>query len=227
MPIKPAFRYGSRHCLQTAAAHRQSLNHPLPAAGAVLSLCRLRGTVSCRQHDLGFCPDRVPRPPSIIRYPIRANCSTHTALSHKITHLWPSFVSARCMGEVRGASADSRRQTQRAVENFPISGWPLPPELIHALGLVKYAAAIANRDLGKLSRRARTGSTPRRSTPCSTACREVADGKFDDQFPIDVFQTGSGTSSNMNANEVISNRAIELCGGDRFGRKSRSIRTIT
>ncbi len=121
------------------------------------------------------------------------------------------------MGEVRvPAQAYYGAQTQRAVENFPISGWPLPPDLIHALGLVKYAAGIANRDLGKLSG---TGKNPLNASQIEamlSACREVAAGKFDDQFPIDVFQTGSGTSSNMNANEVIANRAIELNGGDRF-----------
>ncbi len=121
------------------------------------------------------------------------------------------------MGEVRvPAQAYYGAQTQRAKENFPISGWPLPPALIHALGLVKYAAAVANRDLGKLTG---TGKNPLNDTQVEAllaACREVAAGKLDGEFPIDVFQTGSGTSSNMNANEVIANRAIELVGGDRF-----------
>jgi fumarate hydratase class II len=121
------------------------------------------------------------------------------------------------MGEVRvPAGAYYGAQTQRAVENFPISGWALPPDLIHALGLVKYAAAIANRDLGKFSKQGKTALSPPQVAALLTACREVAEGKFDDQFPIDVFQTGSGTSSNMNANEVIANRAIELLGGDRL-----------
>lgn len=120
------------------------------------------------------------------------------------------------MGDVRvPARAYYGAQTQRAVENFPISGWPLPKELIHALGRVKHAAAIANRDLGKLTGGKRA-LKPEQVGAILTACREVIDGKFDGEFPIDVFQTGSGTSSNMNANEVISNRAIELCGGDRF-----------
>ena len=113
------------------------------------------------------------------------------------------------MGDVHvPAKAYYGAQTQRAKENFPISGWPLPPALIHALGLVKYAAAVVNRDLGKLTG---TGKNPLNAAQVEgllAACREVAAGKFDDQFPIDVFQTGSGTSSNMNANEVISNRAI-------------------
>jgi fumarate hydratase class II len=121
------------------------------------------------------------------------------------------------MGEVRvPAQAYFGAQTMRAVENFPISDMPLPKELVRALGLVKWAAGVANRDLGKLTG---TGKNPLNAAQVEallTATREVADGKFDDQFPIDIFQTGSGTSSNMNANEVISNRAIELAGGDRF-----------
>lgn len=106
-------------------------------------------------------------------------------------------------------------QTQRAVENFPIAGRPLPAELIHALGLVKYAAAMANRQLGCFA----TGPhalEDRQIEALLSACREVAEGKLDDQFPVDVYQTGSGTSSNMNANEVIARRAVELVGGDRY-----------
>jgi fumarate hydratase class II len=129
-------------------------------------------------------------------------------------------IESDSMGEVRlPAQAYYGAQTKRAVENFPISGKPLPKELIHALGLVKYAAAEANRDLDKL---AGTGKCPlgeKQIESLLTACREVAGGRFDDQFPVDVFQTGSGTSSNMNANEVIANRAIELSGGDRFARE--------
>lgn len=122
------------------------------------------------------------------------------------------------MGDVHvPAEAYYGAQTQRAVENFPISGWPLPPALIHALGLVKYAAAAANRDLGKLTRTGKHRLGDKEVSALLQAAREVADGRLDDQFPVDVFQTGSGTSSNMNANEVISNRATELLGGDRFG----------
>ncbi len=121
-------------------------------------------------------------------------------------------VERDSMGDVRvPAQAYYGAQTQRAVENFPISGQPLPRRLIRALGLVKVAAAVANRDLGKLK--------PETAEPIIRAAREVAAGKFDDQFPIDVYQTGSGTSSNMNANEVISNRAIESTGGNRFEAK--------
>ena len=121
------------------------------------------------------------------------------------------------MGQVRvPADAYYGAQTQRAIENFPISGEPLPPELIHALGLVKYAAAVANRDLGKLTGSGKNPLTGKQVEALLQACREVAQAKFDSQFPLDIFQTGSGTSSNMNANEVIANRAIELTGGDRF-----------
>lgn len=124
------------------------------------------------------------------------------------------------MGEVKvPAQAYYGAQTQRAIENFPVSGWPLHSDLIHAMGLVKYACGVANRDLGKLTG---TGKEPLNDDQVAamlTAAQEVADGKFDSQFPIDVFQTGSGTSSNMNCNEVIANRAIELMGGDRFAAK--------
>jgi fumarate hydratase class II len=121
------------------------------------------------------------------------------------------------MGDVKvPAHAYYGAQTQRAVENFPISGWTLPRPLVRALGLVKLACATANRDLGKLTKTGKNKLTDQQVEKLLAACREVVAGKFDDQFPIDVFQTGSGTSSNMNANEVIANRAIELLGGDRF-----------
>ncbi len=104
------------------------------------------------------------------------------------------------MGEVRvPKEALWRAQTQRAVENFPISGTPIEPRLIHALGQVKAAAAAANGELGVLE--------PDQADAIATAARAVAAGEHDAQFPIDVFQTGSGTSSNMNANEVIAGLA--------------------
>lgn len=121
------------------------------------------------------------------------------------------------MGEVAvPADAYYSSQTQRAVENFPVSGWQLPPPLIRAMGLVKFACGIANRDLGKLEKTGKNRLNAQQVAALLAAAREVADGKLADQFPIDVFQTGSGTSSNMNVNEVIANRAIELLGGDRF-----------
>ncbi|WP_417390536.1 class II fumarate hydratase [Gimesia sp.] len=121
------------------------------------------------------------------------------------------------MGEVQvPAEAYYGAQTQRAVENFQISGNTLPPSLIHAMGQVKLAAAHANRDIGKLSGSGKNPLNDEQIKALIDAATEVADGKFDDQFPIDVYQTGSGTSSNMNVNEVISNRAIEILGQDRF-----------
>ena len=121
------------------------------------------------------------------------------------------------MGEVKvPAQAYYGAQTQRAVENFPISGWALPTPMIHAMGLVKYACAVANRDLGKLTGSGKNPLDDKQVKALIDACREVAAGTFDSEFPIDVFQTGSGTSSNMNVNEVIANRAIEVLGGNRF-----------
>src|SRR4051794_17285872 len=100
-------------------------------------------------------------------------------------------IESDSMGDVKvPAKAYYGAQTQRAVENFPISGQPLPGDLIRALGMVKAAAAEANRDLGKLK--------PEIAAPIIAAAKEVAAGKFDAEFPIDVYQTGSGTSSNMN-----------------------------
>jgi fumarate hydratase class II len=97
--------------------------------------------------------------------------------------------------------------TQRAVLNFPISDLRLPRRFIRALGLIKWAAAGVNRDLGRLDGRL--------AEAIRQAALEVADGRLDDQFVVDVFQTGSGTSSNMNANEVIANRAAEILGAER------------
>jgi len=126
-------------------------------------------------------------------------------------------VEKDSMGDVQvPAQAYYGAQTQRAVGNFPISGWTLPPQLIHAIGEVKFACGIANRDLGKLTGSGKNPLNDGQVAALLSAAKEVAAGKLDDQFPIDVFQTGSGTSSNMNANEVISNRAIEIFGGDRF-----------
>jgi len=129
-------------------------------------------------------------------------------------------VEKDSMGEVKvPAQAYFGAQTQRAVENFPVSGWTLHADLIHAMGLVKYACGVANQDLDKLTGTGKEPLTSEQVAALLKAAQEVAEGKYDDQFPIDVFQTGSGTSSNMNCNEVISNRAIELMGGDRFAAK--------
>ena len=121
------------------------------------------------------------------------------------------------MGEIHVPSeAYYGAQTQRAVENFPISGWRIPSEQISAMGRVKHACAIANRDLGKLTGSGKNPLNDSQVEALIAATMEVINGDLDDHFPIDVFQTGSGTSSNMNVNEVISNRAIEIAGGERF-----------
>ena len=103
------------------------------------------------------------------------------------------------------ANAYYGAQTMRAVVNFPISSLRFPRAFIRALGQIKLAAAQVNTELGLLDRKL--------SDAIVQAAQEVVDGKFDDQFVVDIFQTGSGTSTNMNANEVISNRAIEILGG--------------
>ncbi len=96
-------------------------------------------------------------------------------------------------------------QTHRASQNFPVSGLRLPRRVIRALALIKKAAAEVNRDTGKLE--------PKLAAAIIEAAHEVAGGKHDHEFVVDIFQTGSGTSSNMNTNEVIANRAIQLLGG--------------
>jgi fumarate hydratase class II len=103
------------------------------------------------------------------------------------------------------ASALWGAQTQRAVQNFPASGLRMPRAFIRALGLIKAAAAAANAQLGDL--------TPQLCQAIQAAALDVAAGRYDDQFPVDVFQTGSGTSSNMNANEVIATLASRTFGG--------------
>ena len=100
--------------------------------------------------------------------------------------------------------------TMRAVLNFPISELRFPRSFIRAIASTKLAAAQVNAELGELDSKL--------ADAIVSAATEVADGKFDDQFVVDVFQTGSGTSTNMNANEVISNRAIEILGGEKGSR---------
>jgi aspartate ammonia-lyase len=112
------------------------------------------------------------------------------------------------LGEVHvPAGAYYGAQTQRAVENFPVSGMRAHPHFIRATALVKLASARANHRLGKLDER--------RAGAIEQAAREIADGGLHEQFVVDVFQAGAGTSHNMNANEVIANRANEILGGTR------------
>src|SRR6185437_5713478 len=125
------------------------------------------------------------------------------------TDYWAALMDYRVerdtMGEVRvPADALWRAQTQRAVENFPISGGHLERSHIQALAQIKAAAAATNADLGVIGRDV--------ADAIVAAAAEVAGGEHDDQFPIDVFQTGSGTSSNMNANEVLATLASRALG---------------
>ena len=109
------------------------------------------------------------------------------------------------MGEMTlPASALHGASTHRAVLNFPVSGYRFSRPFIRALGLIKWAAAQANHDLGLLD--------AERSALIVQAAKEVVEGKLDDHFPLDIFQTGSGTSTNTNANEVIANRCAQLAG---------------
>jgi len=116
-------------------------------------------------------------------------------------------VERDSMGEVEVPDgAYYGASTQRAVENFPISNLRFPRTFIWAIGLVKAAAAEANQEMGRLD--------PKVADAIIQAAEEVMEGTYDDQFVVDIFQTGSGTSTNMNANEVIANRATELLGGE-------------
>jgi aspartate ammonia-lyase len=117
----------------------------------------------------------------------------------------PDRIEHDSLGDVAvPADAYYGAQTQRARDNFRVSGLRAHPQLIRAPALIKLASARANRDLGKLD--------PRLAEAIETAAMEIAEGSFRDQFVVDVFQAGAGTSHNMNANEVIANRANELLG---------------
>src|ERR1700745_3788195 len=117
----------------------------------------------------------------------------------------PTRTEKDSMGEMAlPESALYGASTQRAVLNFPVSGYQFPRPFIRALGLIKWAAAQANHDLGLLD--------AERAALIVQAAEEVAEGKLDDHFPLDIFQTGSGTSTNTNANEVIANRCAQLAG---------------
>ncbi|WP_181684900.1 class II fumarate hydratase [Halorhabdus salina] len=116
-------------------------------------------------------------------------------------------IEADSLGEIEvPADAYWGAQTQRAIENFPISDQRFGRRFIRALGIVKKASAQTNQELGLLA--------DSNAEPIIAAAEEVIAGDHDDQFPVDIFQTGSGTSTNMNANEVIANRATEISGGE-------------
>src|SRR6266700_3162796 len=121
-------------------------------------------------------------------------------------------VEKDSMGEMKvPADAYYGAQTGRAVENFPISDLRFNRRFIAAMGLIKWAAAQVNHKLGFLD--------DKKKNLVQQAAHEVIDGKLDDQFVIDIFQTGSGTSTNMNANEVIASRANEIATGKRGGKE--------
>src|SRR5712692_10269233 len=144
-------------------------------------------------------PQQPPRRPSA-EGPQRPNVPASGASSFRVER--DSLGEMQVPAEVYyGAS------TARAVRNFPVSGLRFPRPFLRALGLIKRAAAEVNMDLGLLDRRL--------GEAIVQAATEVADGALDDQFVLDIFQTGSGTSTNTNANEVIANRAAELLGGAR------------
>ncbi|MBI2265889.1 MAG: class II fumarate hydratase [Armatimonadetes bacterium] len=132
-----------------------------------------------------------------------------TGIEKKDEHSTPGYrVEKDSLGEMRvPVNAYYGAQTARAVENFPISGLVFPHRFIYALGLIKRACARANMDLGDLDRRI--------GGAIVQAATEVMDGRWDGEFVLDIFQTGSGTSTNMNANEVIANRASEILGAPR------------
>src|SRR5436190_15594015 len=112
------------------------------------------------------------------------------------------------MGEMQvPADALYGASTQRAVENFPISGLRMPPRFLRALALIKLAAAQTNSELGLLD--------PDVAGAIAAAAASVADGDHDDQFPIDIYQTGSATSTNTNMNEVVAHLASRRLGGDK------------
>src|SRR6516165_2723059 len=117
-------------------------------------------------------------------------------------------IESDSMGEVAVPAAHYwGAQTQRSLQNFRIGGERMPLPLVHALGLLKQAAAETNMTLGALD--------PKIGKPIAAAAAEVAAGRLDDESPLVVWQTGSGTQTNMNANEVIAGRASELLGGER------------
>ena len=124
------------------------------------------------------------------------------------------------LGEVEvPASSYFGAQTERARRNFPVSGLRFPRRFIAAMGMIKGEAAAVNTEIGAVP--GEFGVAIRQ------AADEVAEGRHDEHFPLDIFQTGSGTSTNMNANEVIANRAIEILGGETRLARVRCTRTIT
>ena len=134
-------------------------------------------------------------------------------------HEGPSRTETDSMGPIEVA-ADRYwgAQTQRSLHHFTIGGDHMPTAVIRGMAILKKAAALTNRDLGKMS--------SEHADLIVAAADEIVAGELAGEFPLFVWQTGSGTQTNMNVNEVISNRAIEVAGGTR-GSRTRSIRTTT
>src|SRR3954454_24067062 len=124
----------------------------------------------------------------------------------------PTRTESDSMGPIEVPSGQYwGAQTQRSLKHFDIGDDKMPPELIRAFGVLKKAAALVNRELGKLD--------DEKTKLITQAAEEVIAGTWNDEFPLRIWQTGSGTQTNMNANEVISNRAIELAGGVKGSKK--------
>src|SRR5258706_4611466 len=136
---------------------------------------------------------------------ISPRCAAGNQMSKKATKP-TTRIETDSMGEIE-VPADRYwgAQTERSLLHFNIGDDVMPREMIRAFGILKKAAALVNQDLGKLP--------PEKAKLIAQACDEVIEGKLDEHFPLRVWQTGSGTQTNMNANEVISNRAIEIAGG--------------
>ena len=152
---------------------------------------------------LCWCPflPTAGRDPALSAKAGRGTCRSKEVFMHTLAASYR--LEKDSMGPVRvPRNAYYGAQTQRAVNNFPISGWRFPREFLQALGFIKQAAARVNNELRLLDERL--------ARVIGKASEEVVQGRWDDQFVVDVFQTGSGTSTNMNANEVIANRANEL-----------------
>src|ERR671917_2759258 len=137
-------------------------------------------------------------------YDLNVRASTGGAMTQ---HETPHRVERDSMGEVQvPRDALFGAQPRRALDNFPISGIRFPRRFIEALGAIKLEAANVNHELGGLDEDLKNAIVE--------AAEEVVEGTLDNQFVLDIFQTGSGTSTNMNANEVISNRAVQIIGGE-------------
>lgn len=160
---------------------------------------------SARQR-LYDAPDKAQE--TAIRYVLLSSCGVHIDYGDAGASQLKRRVEKDSLGQREvPASAYYGIQTQRAIDNYPISGYRAHPQLVRAMGMIKKAAAISNREL-KLVDAARAGAIVRASD-------EVIAGNWTDQFVVDVYQAGAGVSFHMNANEVIANRAIEILGGKR------------